>query len=128
MATHHPRPSFPAPDPENIFITDGASPAIKTVLELLIKDESDEILIPIPQYPLYSASITRLGGKWVGYELSENYDVPNQSWGLDLGLIEEKMASGKVKGVVVWKPPHCGCFGQFLRRGVCTGRGGMATI
>eukprot|EP00854_Cymbomonas_tetramitiformis_P016105 gene16105-19101_t len=35
--------------PDSVFITDGASQAIKTVLELLIRDEHDVILIPVPQ-------------------------------------------------------------------------------
>ncbi|KAB1993989.1 hypothetical protein ES319_D13G069100v1, partial [Gossypium barbadense] len=54
---------FPA-DPNDIFMTDGASPA------LLIRSEKDGILCPIPQYPLYSASIALHGGT-LGLEVSE---------------------------------------------------------
>ncbi|MCH1923182.1 hypothetical protein L9G15_27605, partial [Shewanella sp. A3A] len=42
---------------DNIFLTDGASPAVHMMMQLLIRSENDGILCPIPQYPLYSASI-----------------------------------------------------------------------
>ena len=34
---------------KNIFITDGASPAVKTVLNAAIRDKSDGVMIPMPQ-------------------------------------------------------------------------------
>ena len=64
------RDGIPA-DPEEIFLTDGASAGAKVVLDLLIRDESDGVLIPVPQYPLYSASITRCGGTAVPYYTNE---------------------------------------------------------
>jgi aspartate/methionine/tyrosine aminotransferase len=36
-------------DPELIYLTDGASPAVKLALQLLIRGEQDGILVPIPQ-------------------------------------------------------------------------------
>ena len=42
-------------------MTDGASPAVRMCLQALIRDSRDAILVPIPQYPLYSASIQLLG-------------------------------------------------------------------
>ncbi|CAK0891263.1 unnamed protein product [Prorocentrum cordatum] len=96
---------------EDIFITDGASPAVKTVLELLIRDTSDVILIPIPQYPLYSASIVRLGGTYVGYELTEDYTAPKDTlgWNLDVAALEalvqaEKAKGNNVRGIAVINP------------------------
>ncbi|KAF2923934.1 hypothetical protein DAI22_07g230900 [Oryza sativa Japonica Group] len=47
---------------DNIFLTDGASPAVHMMMQLLIRSENDGILCPIPQYPLYSASIALHGG------------------------------------------------------------------
>lgn len=46
---------------QNIFLTDGASPAVRYILSAIIRDENDGILVPIPQYPLYSASIQLYG-------------------------------------------------------------------
>ncbi|KAG7013953.1 Alanine aminotransferase 2, mitochondrial, partial [Cucurbita argyrosperma subsp. argyrosperma] len=58
------RDDFPA-DPNDIFLTNGASPAVHMVMQLLISTEKDGILCPIPQYPLYSASIALHGGTLV---------------------------------------------------------------
>lgn len=97
------------PDPENIYITDGASKGIQLVLELMIRDEKDVVLIPIPQYPLYSATVTRLGGQWVGYEMSEDYSAKEPAWGLDLNILkklyqEEVNKGNRVRGVVIINP------------------------
>ncbi|GJX96055.1 alanine aminotransferase 2, partial [Tanacetum coccineum] len=54
------RDGFPAnPD---IFLTDGASPAVHMMMQLLIRSESDKIFCPIPHYPLYSTSVALHGG------------------------------------------------------------------
>jgi len=45
----------------------------------LIAAPNDAIMIPIPQYPLYSALITLYGGQQVGYYLDEE-----SGWGFDL--------------------------------------------
>ncbi len=50
-------------DPEAIFLTDGASKGVQTILQLLIAGPADGIMIPIPQYPLYSATITLYEGR-----------------------------------------------------------------
>jgi glutamate--glyoxylate aminotransferase len=46
---------------------------------MLIRSPNDGILIPIPQYPLYSALITLMGGTQIPYYLDET-----QNWGLDI--------------------------------------------
>ena len=46
---------------QSIFLTDGASVAVRYMLNAIIRDNSDGILVPIPQYPLYSASIQLYG-------------------------------------------------------------------
>ena len=56
---------------ENIILTDGASKGVQAVLLSLLKHENDGFMIPIPQYPLYSASIDLYGGKQIGYFLDE---------------------------------------------------------
>lgn len=70
------RDGHPA-DPEHIFLTDGASEGIKRVLQCLIINEKSGILLPLPQYPLYSAAVTMLGGAMVPYYLDEenNWDL-----------------------------------------------------
>ena len=79
------RDGFPS-DPKNIFLTNGASQAIQDCLKLLIDKPTDCILIPIPQYPLYSASIHIFGGEYEPYYLNEKND-----WALDPADIEKSI-------------------------------------
>ena len=64
------RDALPA-EPEQIFLSNGASAAIRLILHYLVKGSTDGVLIPIPQYPLYSALIDLLGGSPVPYYLQE---------------------------------------------------------
>eukprot|EP01080_Neovahlkampfia_damariscottae_P008562 gene8562-384_t len=97
------RDGYPS-NPKRIFLTNGASPGIQMVLQAVIRDENDCILIPIPQYPLYSASITLLGGSYSGYYLNEE-----ENWSTPLSSIqsayEEAIKKGKnVRALAVINP------------------------
>ncbi|CAN6219514.1 unnamed protein product [Urochloa humidicola] len=81
---------------DNIFLTDGASPAVHMMLELLIKSEKDGILCPIPQYPLYSASIALRGGSLVPYFLDEE-----TGWGLEVDELKKQLEEARSKGITV---------------------------
>lgn len=59
------------PDVSDIILTDGASQGVQICLNVLISDSRDGIMIPIPQYPLYSASCTLVGASEVHYFLDE---------------------------------------------------------
>ncbi len=83
-----------AADPEAIYLTDGASKGVQAVLRMLIADARDGILIPIPQYPLYSASITLLGGAQVGYHLDEA-----SGWKLSLDALERARERASADGL-----------------------------
>eukprot|EP00804_Cyclotella_cryptica_P029075 CCRYP_005263-RB/>CCRYP_005263-RB protein AED:0.04 eAED:0.04 QI:416/1/1/1/0.66/0.5/4/1370/474 len=83
-------------DVENIFLTAGASEAITMVMTALIKDSSCGIMIPIPQYPLYSATLDLLGGHKVGYYLDEQ-----SIWGMNIEELERSLAEAKSNGVNV---------------------------
>ncbi|HAE21504.1 MAG TPA: aminotransferase class I/II, partial [Spirochaetaceae bacterium] len=91
-------------DPDAIFLTDGASKGVQAALRMLIACPSDGIMVPIPQYPLYSATITLYEGKQVNYYLDEHND-----WKLSRQMLEESLAEAKrfgvrVKGIVVINP------------------------
>jgi aspartate/methionine/tyrosine aminotransferase len=83
-----------ASDPEAIFLTDGASKAAQAVLHLLVSDARDGVLIPIPQYPLYSATLTLLGGTQVPYHLDES-----ARWRLSRDTLEGAQARAAARGV-----------------------------
>ncbi|KAF2075223.1 hypothetical protein CYY_003484 [Polysphondylium violaceum] len=87
------RDGHPA-DPNNIFLTDGASVGVQRILKLLIKDRSDGILIPIPQYPLYSATIELYNGSQLGYLLNEE-----KNWGLEVSELEKSYKEALAKGI-----------------------------
>ena len=40
---------------DEIFLSNGASEAVRISLSALIRGDHDGVLVPIPQYPLYSA-------------------------------------------------------------------------
>ena len=81
-------------DPETFFLTDGASDGAKRVLDLLIAKETDGVMIPIPQYPLYSATIKMFGGVQVNYYPDEEND-----WALSRGTLEKSYAQATNEGV-----------------------------
>ena len=54
---------------DKIYLGNGASEAVRMLFNCLIRDENDGILVPVPQYPLYSAQITLNGGKFIPYYL-----------------------------------------------------------
>ncbi|KAH7655328.1 alanine transaminase protein [Dioscorea alata] len=89
------RDGFPA-KADDIFLTDGASPAVHMMMQLLIRSEQDGILCPIPQYPLYSASIALHGGSLVPYYLDEA-----TGWGLEIFEVKRQLEDARSKGIIV---------------------------
>ena len=81
-------------DPDAIFLTDGASKGAQSVLRLLIADPQDGIMIPLPQYPLYSATITLYGGAQVPYPLDEAH-----GWRLSIADLERSYEGARARGI-----------------------------
>jgi len=65
-------------DSERIYLTNGASEGVRTSFTALIRNPHDGILVPIPQYPLYSALLTLNNAELLPYYLKEE-----KNWGLD---------------------------------------------
>lgn len=89
------RDGYPS-NPDNIFLTDGASVSVRYVLNAAIRDENDAILVPIPQYPLYSASIQLYGGQLLPYDLKEK-----DGWGMDIEAIRKSIHEARENGTNV---------------------------
>ncbi|KAJ3197280.1 hypothetical protein HK101_004761 [Irineochytrium annulatum] len=83
-------------DPETIFLTNGASPGVQVVLQTIIANPNVGIMIPIPQYPLYSATIELFNGKAVPYYLNEE-----KEWGLTADELRRSLSEGRRKGLDV---------------------------
>eukprot|EP00494_Astrolonche_serrata_P030499 UN30767 len=79
---------------DNIFLTDGASPGVTHILRASVAGPEHGVLVPLPQYPLYSASIALLNGSQLGYYLEEEDD-----WGLNVEKTEEVILKAKKDGV-----------------------------
>lgn len=81
-------------DKDKIILTDGASKGVQSVLTVMLKNENDGVMIPIPQYPLYSATLTLYGGKQIGYYLDEN-----NSWQLNEKILIDSIEDAVRKGI-----------------------------
>lgn len=86
------RDGIPA-DKDKIMLTDGASKGVQAALTLVLKNPQDGIMIPIPQYPLYSATIALYGAKQIGYFLDEN-----ASWQLNESELIKSYNKAKESG------------------------------
>ena len=81
-------------NPRNIFLSNGASEGIQMFLMTVIRNNSDGVLLPIPQYPLYSALLTLLNGTKIDYYLDES-----QAWGLSMEELNHSISTAREKGV-----------------------------
>ncbi|EEC84627.1 hypothetical protein OsI_31489 [Oryza sativa Indica Group] len=89
------RDGFPS-KPDNIFLTDGASSAINMMMQILIRSHEDGILCPLPEYPLYSASIILHGGTMVPYNLTED-----SGWGLEIFEVKRCLEDARASGLTI---------------------------
>jgi aspartate/methionine/tyrosine aminotransferase len=87
-----------------IFLTDGASKGVQAVLRLLISGPRDGIMVPIPQYPLYSATITLYEGRMVPYFLDEANGWKLSRPMLEASLAQAQAAGTRVKAICVINP------------------------
>jgi aspartate/methionine/tyrosine aminotransferase len=85
-----------AADPENIYLTQGASAGVQSILSIIVKDKSTGILIPTPQYPLYSATLSLLDATPVPYLLDESQD-----WSLNVADLEKSVSTARANGTDV---------------------------
>lgn len=81
--------------PDNIFVSNGASECARMLLAALIRGPTDGIMVPIPQYPLYSASIALYGGELVPYFLDEA-----NGWALNVAELQKSIDQARAKGIL----------------------------
>lgn len=82
---------------DDIFIGNGVSEMISMVLQALL-DDGDEVLIPSPDYPLWTGATTLAGGNAVHYRT-----VEEDGWIPDLEHIESRV-SERTKAIVIINP------------------------
>ena len=91
------RLQVPGVEIEDIFLGNGASELIVMAMQALLNN-GDEVLVPAPDYPLWTAAVNLAGGKARHYLCDEQSD-----WFPDLADIESKI-SDRTRGIVVINP------------------------
>ena len=84
-------------DIDDIYLGNGVSELIVMAMQALLND-GDEVLIPAPDYPLWTAAVTLAGGKPVHYLCDEQSD-----WYPDLEDMRAKITP-RTRGIVVINP------------------------
>ena len=80
---------------EDVFIGNGVSELISMVLQAFV-DDGNEILVPAPDYPLWTGAVTLAGGIPVHYRCDEEDD-----WNPDLADIEAKITDNTHALVII---------------------------
>lgn len=78
-----------ASNPNDIFLCTGASDGVVAMLKLLVAGEGTSrtgVMIPIPQYPLYSATLSELNSPMIPYYLDED-----NNWGMDIKELQRAL-------------------------------------
>jgi len=88
---------FPRFDVDDVYLGNGVSELISLVLQALL-DNGDQVLIPAPDYPLWTASTSLAGGTPVHYLCDET-----QGWQPDIADMESKITE-RTKALVVINP------------------------
>jgi alanine-synthesizing transaminase len=98
---------------EDIYLGNGVSELIVMAMQSLLND-GDEILIPAPDYPLWTAAVTLSGGKAVHYHCDEAAD-----WFPDLEDMKRKI-NNKTKAIVIINPnnPTGAVYSPELLKGI----------
>ena len=86
---------FPC-DADKIYLTNGASEGISRVMNAIISNENIGVMIPVPQYPLYTATLAMLNGKSVEYFLDES-----KEWSLSISELKRSLNNGRSRGLEV---------------------------
>ena len=88
---------FPHVDIDDIYLGNGVSELISMSLQALL-DDGDEVLVPMPDYPLWTACVSLSGGNAVHYLCDEQ-----ANWYPDIDDIKSKITSN-TKAIVIINP------------------------
>lgn len=84
-------------DVDDVIMGNGVSELIVMAMQALL-NQNDEILIPSPDYPLWTAAVSMGGGKPMHYKCDEDND-----WQPDIADIESKITPA-TRGIVIINP------------------------
>ncbi|MDP6579643.1 MAG: aminotransferase class I/II-fold pyridoxal phosphate-dependent enzyme [Vicinamibacterales bacterium] len=97
--------------PDRVILTSGTSEGIELVLSVLV-NTGDEVLVPVPTYPFYTATVTKLGARGIYYRTD-----PSNAWMPDLDHIESLIGPA-TRALVVIDPnnPTGAVYSEASRR------------
>lgn len=100
-------------DVEHVFVGNGVSELIVMAMQGLL-DDGDEVLVPSPDYPLWTAAVSLSGGTAVHYRCDEQSD-----WMPDLADVERKVTD-RTKAIVIINPnnPTGAVYDEAMVRGL----------
>ncbi|MGB3410424.1 MAG: pyridoxal phosphate-dependent aminotransferase [Microthrixaceae bacterium] len=90
-------PGFPEIDVDDIYLGNGVSELIIMTMQALL-DDGDEVLVPAPDYPLWTAAVSLAGGTPVHYLTDES-----DGWNPDIEDLASKVTP-RTKALVVINP------------------------
>ena len=113
VAQYYPSHGLTETTVEDVVIGNGVSELIQMVLTALV-DDGDEILVPAPDYPLWTGAVTLTGGTPVHYRCDES-----NGWNPDLEEIEAAITD-HTKAIVVINPnnPTGAVYSEEIVRGL----------
>ncbi|WP_016907816.1 pyridoxal phosphate-dependent aminotransferase [Streptomyces xiaopingdaonensis] len=97
VAQHYQQRGMPETDVDDVFLGNGVSELISMAVQALVED-GDEILVPAPDFPLWTAVTTMAGGRAVHYRCEETAE-----WLPDLDDMAAKITP-RTKAVVIINP------------------------
>ena len=100
-------------NPDRVVITSGTSEGIELTLTALAEG-GDEVLVPSPTYPLYTAVLAKIGARAVFYKKD-----PSNGWLPDVREID-RLVTPKTRALVVIDPnnPTGATYPEEVRRGL----------
>ena len=110
IAREYTRRGMPV-SPERVVITSGTSEGIELALSALV-DTGEEVLVPTPTYPLYTAVLAKIGARAVYYRTD-----PDNNWWPDVADIR-RLIGPATRAIVVIDPnnPTGAVYPESVRR------------
>ena len=89
------RDGYPS-DPASIYLCAGASSGVNALLNIICSSTETGVLVPIPQYPLYTATLSLMNAQVVPYYLNEE-----SKWSTNISGMREALKEAQKKGIDV---------------------------
>jgi len=97
VAGHYERVGVPGVTPDDVFLGNGVSELIVMSLQALL-NPGDEVLVPSPDYPLWTGAVSLCGGRAVHYRCAEELD-----WNPDVEHVAAQVTD-RTRAIVIINP------------------------